>query len=144
EDLYSARLIPNAPGGPRLYYTGKNASAAFGIMGAVSSGDEKGPWTRLSDSHLLEHGISFLCDAWYADGKYHFLYFPGGTTPGGIFYATSDDGLFLTIRRQILARRPGEWDANPAYANYVVVGSTAYLIVNGSSGIGIGYVYAPV
>ncbi|HEV2898837.1 MAG TPA: hypothetical protein VGX71_13575 [Pseudaminobacter sp.] len=140
EDLYWFKLIPAGHDGlPRIYYAGKNASLVFGLMAAVSvSGSLKGPWTRVSNAHLFEHGTTVLGDAWFANGLYHFLYAPL-TAGEGIQYATSADGVTIVRRRELLPRRSGEWDSNPYHAAWVVVDGVNYLLYNGAPGVGIGY-----
>jgi hypothetical protein len=140
EDLYWCKLIPNAPGGPRLYYAGKNAESVFGIMCAVSlGGDVRGPWTRLSDNHLLRDGTTVLGDAWYADGLYHFIYSPLDGVKGAQ-YATSADGVNINWRRQILDLNPGEWDERPYHVSWVQRGGSNYLLFNSHAYEGIGFV----
>lgn len=137
--LFNPRIIPNAPGGPRMYYVG-NQNNVLGIMGARSDSIQ-GPWTRLSNAQLLQDGLTFLGDAWYENGLYHFIYFPGGLgpSPGGIVYANSPDGLNLTRRTKIIPRVPGAWNDAPQHPSRAVIDGVTYMIHNGSSGVGLGY-----
>lgn len=144
-DMYRPKLIPVGHDGlPKLYYTGQQTSSGpFGLMGATSAGGSlKGPWTKLGSEQLYTQGTMFLEDAWYADGLYHFIYIIGGSTPGGLWYAVSEDGINVELRRQILARRPGEWDASPSRGSYYEHDGTAYLFYDAGGGGGIGYSYA--
>lgn len=143
-DIYRPKLIPAGHDGkPKLYYTGKDMSNVFGLMGATSVGGSlKGPWTKLGTTHLLRHGTMFLEDAWYADGLYQFIYIIGGSTPGGLWYATSENGTSITVKKQILPQRPGFWDAAPTRGSYYVIGGTHYFFYDAGGASGIGYAYA--
>lgn len=142
EDHYWHKLIPNAPGGPRIYYTGKDAAGNFGLMCAVSNSIE-GPWTRLKDTQLFTDGITVFGDAWYADGMYHFLYTPY-TDDRGIVYATSEDGESIDVRSEIFTREPGRWDNRPYHAFWVQDDGVDYLVFNATADIGIGCARSPV
>lgn len=140
EDHYWHRLIPNAPGGPRIYYTGKDASGTFGLMCAVSDSIE-GPWVRLKNAHLFSDRSTLLCDAWYADGLYHFLY-TSWLDVKGIIYATSEDGDKIVPRREIFPKKAGRWDSFPYHAGHIQDGGVDYLLFN-SSASGIGCARSP-
>lgn len=140
-DHYWHKLIPNAPGGPRIYYAGKNASGVFGLMCATSSSIE-GPWTRLRTDQLFTDGTTVLGDAWYEDGLYHFLYASLLDTKG-IVYATSEDGEKIDVRREIFTRRSGRWDNKPYHAQWVQDGGVDYLLFNALATIGIGCARSP-
>ncbi len=146
DDLYQPTPIPNAPGGCVMYYTAKDGDGNFGIMAARMVGGLLDTPVRLSTSHLLRDGISFCASGWYeaASDLLHLLYFPGGSSPGGIFLATAPSAMptALTIRRQLMPRRPGFWDANPRDGQLVNINGVKTLIYAGGGSPGIGYAYA--
>ncbi|OAM77687.1 hypothetical protein [Devosia elaeis] len=149
DDMYRPKLVPAGHDGlPKLYYTGQQTSAGpFGLMGATSTGGSlKGPWTKLGTQHMLGNpyggSLFFLEDAWYEDGLYYFIYIIGGSTPGGLWLATSEDGVNVTMRRQLLRRNPGEWDASPSRGSYYEHEGMAYLFYDAGGSAGIGYSYA--
>jgi hypothetical protein len=142
-DLYVPKLIPAGHNGlPRLYYTGQTGTTR-GLMCAVSlSGNIRGPWTRLSDDHLFQDESTFLGDAWYADGLYHFIYCPITGGVAGVWYANSEDGVTITKRRILLPRNTGGWDTAPLNASWLQKDGIDYLFFGSTSSIGIGYVFA--
>lgn len=138
-DMYAFRPCYNAPS-PRIYYTGKDDYGVFGIMCATSN-SWTGTWTKVSPKHLFRNGLSWVTDCWYENGMYFILYFPGGSSPGGMHLATSKNGVSFFNRGQVLDRRAGEWDATTTHGIYVDLDGVKTMVYNGSSGVGIGYAY---
>jgi hypothetical protein len=137
-DLYAPKLIPvGHDGKPRIYYTGKDGGSFFGCMCATADSID-GTWTRLSSRHLFNDELTFIGDAWYANGLYHILYFPGGD-PGGLKYAVSSDGLNFALRGVIIPRNAGQWDDGISHPSWFTRNGTNYMLMSGSSGVGIGF-----
>lgn len=139
QDLYAFRPVFGGHH-PRIFYVGKNSGGTLGLMSAVSN-SWTGVWQRVSDDHLFQNGITWVTDAWWERGQYNVLYFPGGSSPGGMHLVTSLDGVNFTDQGQVLDRRAGEWDASTTHGQFVNIGGVNMMIYNGSSGNGIGYAY---
>jgi hypothetical protein len=140
DGMYFPKFIPNAPGGPRLYWTGQAIGGGRGLMGAYSpSGDPAGPYTRISEHQLFRSGNTFLSDAWYDEERelYAFLWFPTDMN-----LATSVNGITILNRGRILSGRPGEWDTSVSRGQYYAFGSTSVLVYDSGGSAGIGYAFA--
>jgi hypothetical protein len=138
EDLYAPKLIPvGHDGKPRIYYTGKDGDSVLGCMCATADSID-GTWSRLSSRHLFNDELTFIGDAWYANGLYHIMYFPGGS-PGGLKYAVSSDGLHFALRGTIISRNAGQWDDAISHPSWFTRNGVNYMLMSGSSGVGIGF-----
>ena len=140
DGMYFPKYVPNAPGGPRIYYTGQKIGGGRGLMGAYSpSGNPTGPYTRLSSYQLFTSGSTFLSDAWYDEERevYGFLWFPTDMN-----LATSINGMTILNRGRILSGRPGEWDTSVSRGQHYVLDGVDILLYDAGGSNGIGYSYA--
>jgi hypothetical protein len=138
--MYFPKYVPNAPGGPRIYYTGQRIGGGRGLMGAYSpSGNPAGPYTRLSTYQLFTSGNTFLSDAWYDEELevYGFLWFPTDMN-----LATSVNGITILHRGRILSGRPGEWDTSVSRGQHYVLDGLDVLLYDSGGSAGIGYSFA--
>jgi hypothetical protein len=137
DGMYFPKYVPNAPGGPRIYYTGQKIGGGRGLMGAYSpSGNPAGPYTRISTRQLFSAGNTFLSDAWYDEGEgvYCFLWFPTDMN-----LATSNNGFTIVNRGLVLARRAGEWDTSINRGQHYVFDGVDVLVYDAGGSAGIGY-----
>jgi hypothetical protein len=140
DGMYFPKYVPNAPGGPRIYYTGQRIGGGRGLMGAYSpSGNPAGPYTRLSTYQLFTSGNTFLSDAWYDEERelYGFLWFPTDMN-----LATSVNGITILHRGRILSGRPGEWDTSVSRGQHYVLDGADILLYDSGGSAGIGYSFA--